>query len=214
MSGILISTVAGRTVAPTPTVIGEPWGGGYYAGQISTTGDGVATHYLIVAPVASGQSIKKWKTTQTSTPGTSSVIDGPTNSANMNDTSHSAAYFCKGLTIGSYTDWYMPAKNELEVCYYNLKPNTTTNDTSSGINANAVPSRSNNYTSGTPGQTSANDFKSGGSEVFSIPARYWSSTEYSAAYPWQQNFDGGAQTNSNDPKTNFASVRAVRRIPV
>ena len=33
-----------------PSVIGEAWGGGYYGGKISTSGNGVATHYLIVAP--------------------------------------------------------------------------------------------------------------------------------------------------------------------
>jgi hypothetical protein len=33
-----------------PAVIGEPWGGGYFAGYISHTADGNPTHALIVAP--------------------------------------------------------------------------------------------------------------------------------------------------------------------
>ena len=37
-----------------PAVIGEPFGGGYFAGYISHTADGNATHALIVAPRATG----------------------------------------------------------------------------------------------------------------------------------------------------------------
>jgi hypothetical protein len=37
-------------------------------------------------------------------------------------TVYPSAHFCNNLTVGGFTDWYMPAKNELEVCYYNLKP--------------------------------------------------------------------------------------------
>ena len=32
----------------------------------------------------------------------------------MNDANHPAAQFCEGLTIGGFSDWYMPAKNEQE----------------------------------------------------------------------------------------------------
>ena len=211
MSGILLSVVGGKTAPQVPS-IGKAFGGGFYAGEISTAGNGVADYYLIVAPVASGEnSSKQWKTSNTSTSGTSSVIDGPTNSSNMNNATHPAAQFCEGLTIGGFSDWYMPAKNELEVCYYNLKPTTTANNTNSGTNTNAVPSRGSNYTSSVPGQTSANDFKTGNTEAFAA-ANYWSSTEKSATYAWRQTFDygvqGGAFKNSN------GRVRAVRRVAV
>jgi hypothetical protein len=109
----------------------------------------------------------QWKTSNTSTAGTNSVIDGPANSTAMNNASHPAAKFCEGLTIGGFSDWYMPAKNEIEICYYNLKSNTTSNFTGSGINPNAVPARASNYTSGDPAQTSATIFKSpSGAERF------------------------------------------------
>ena len=132
-------SAASNSVTPVapPSVIGEAYGGGFYAGQIGVSS--VATHYLIVGPVASAQAgtTLAWKTTATSTSGTSSDINGPANSAAMNNASHPAAEFCEGLTIGGYSDWYLPAKNELEVCYYNLKPNTNSNVTSSGANPNA-----------------------------------------------------------------------------
>lgn len=193
-------------------VIGQSYQGGYYAGQISTAGNGVADYNIVVAPVASGESSAKlWKTTNTSTTGTDSVIDGPTNSANMNNASHPAAEFCEGLTIGGYSDWYSPAKNELEVCYYNLKPSTNAN-TNSGINTNAVPSRSSPYTSGTPAQTTAADFKSTGAQKFSN-AQYWTSTQASSLGAWAQQFYYGGQYQLS--KANYTrSVRAIRRVAV
>ena len=39
---------------PIPAVIGEAFGGGYFAGYISHTADGNPTHALIVAPRATG----------------------------------------------------------------------------------------------------------------------------------------------------------------
>ena len=210
MSGILqgvLASVGGKT----EPVIGSAYEGGYYAGKISTAGNGTADYYLVVAPKSSGESILQWKTINTSTSGTSSVIDGPTNSANMNNASHPAAQFCEGLTIGGFSDWYMPARNELEVCYYNLKPTTNSNNTSSGTNTNAVPSRGSNYTSGTPAQTSVSDFQSGGAQAFAAGA-YWSSTEFSSTNARLQDFGFGFQ--SNDSKVNVYYVRAVRRVAV
>ena len=213
MSGMILG-IAGASFAPSvPTVIGQAFGGGFYAGQIGVSG--TATHYLIVGPVASAQNTLAWKNANTATSGADSVIDGPQNTADMvadgSSTVYPAAHFCNDLVIGGFSDWYMPAKNELEVCYYNLKPSTTSNNTSSGINTNAVPSRGSNYTAGTPAQTSATDFQTGGAEAFAA-ARYWSSTEASATNAWRQNFNDGLQSNNN--KTSSYRVRAVRRLPV
>jgi hypothetical protein len=200
---------------PPPTVIGQAYGGGYYAGQIGVSS--VATHYLVIGPVASAQNASlKWKTTNTSTTGTSSVIDGPTNSTNMNNASHPAAQFCKGLSVGSYTDWYMPAKNELDVCYFNLKPTTNSNNTNSGTNANAVPARGSNYTAGTPAQTSAANFQGAnytptGNEAFQTYS-YWSSTEYDATTAWGQNFYNANQDQGSKGYSRY--TRAVRRVAV
>ena len=202
---------------PPPPTIGAAYGGGYYAGQISTAGTGVADYNLVVGPLASAQSTLQWKTTNTVTAGTSSVIDGPSNSAAMNNASHPAAQFCEALTVGSNTDWYMPAKNELEVCYYNLKPTTGVNNTASGINVNSVPARASNYTSGNPAQTSAAAFvTSTGAEAFGA-TYYWSSTQDPFAggslfAKWQR-FDTGRQYYGRKYYT-YINVRAVRRVAV
>ena len=206
-----MQAVAAGTWTGLPLVIGQAYEGGFFAGQIGASG--VATHNLVVGPVASAQSASvQWKTANTSTAGTSSVIDGPTNSSNMNNASHPAAQFCEGLSIGGFSDWYMPAKNELDVCYFNLKPTTTSNNTSSGTNTNAVPSRGSNYTSGTPAQTSATDFKDTGAEDFATDG-YWASTEASATTVWVQRFSNGNQYTYGN-KTNTYRVRAIRRVAV
>ena len=202
----------GGKLEPAPTVIGQVYGGGYYAGQISTTGSGVPTHYLVVAPRALGEnSSKGWKTTNTSTSGTGSVINGPVNSGNMNNASHPAAQFCESLSINGYGDWYMPALNELEVLYYNLKPGIIPNNTASGSNANSVPTRLGSYTSGTPAQTSVALFQTGGAEAFALQ-NYWTSTQFSATDGWIQSFDDGTQANAG--KNNGLYVRAIRRVAI
>jgi hypothetical protein len=193
--------------------IGAAYGGGFFAGQINVSG---TKYNLIVAPKASGEnSSSTWGVYGTTT-GITSVINGPTNSASLAalGASYQAAVFCEGLTIGGYTDWYLPAKNELEVLYYFLKPSTNANRTSWGSNANAVSPEpiSTNYTSGSPAQTSAGiGFRDGETDAFDL-YYYWSSTEDDAGYAWYQYFPFGNQ----DPfyKSNSYYVRAVRRIAV
>jgi hypothetical protein len=208
-------SAASNSVTPSsaPGAIGIAYGGGYYAGQISTSGNSVADYNLVVGPVSSAQSTLKWKTVATGTTGTASVINGPTNTSNMNNILHPAAQFCVAVSAGGYSDWYMPAQNELEVCYYNLKPGTQPNNTGVGTNSNAVPARTSNYTSGNPPTTSATNFISGGAEAFTTLG-YWSSTEF-ASYvgnAWLQSFNTGNQYSYGK---NFSyRVRAIRRVAV
>jgi hypothetical protein len=215
MSGALQAVFQNLRSFSTLPAIGSAYEGGYFAGQISTAGNGIADYNLVVGPVSSAQaSGKKWKTSNTSTTGTSSTIDGPTNSANMNNASHPAAEFCEAVTAGGFSDWYLPAKNELEVCYYNLKPTTTPNANylNSGINPNAVPARASKYTSGTPAQTSATIFQDGGSETFG--AQYlWASTQATASYAWNQYFGDGSQDQGDKTYTS-RRTRAIRRVAV
>ena len=201
---------AGAAGAGLPE-IGDSYGGGYFAGYISQTIDGNATHGLIVAPASSGyngESPLQWKTSNTSTSGTSSEYDGAANTANMADASHPAANYCAGLSIGGYSDWYLPAAGELEIAYYNLKPTTESNNTSYGMNPYAVPQRGSNYTAGNPAQTSVTDFQSGGAEAF-LAVGHWSSTEITSLGSFGQFFDEGLLIGST--KTTAYYVRAFRK---
>ena len=202
--------------------IGGAMGGGFFAGYISHTANGVPTHALIVAPAATGATggsytlttPKQWKTANTTTAGTTSLFDGAANSANMNNASHPAAQFCEGLSIGGYTDWYLPARYELDIAYQNLKPTTDSNNTSWGINAYAVPARASNRTAGAPARTSVAAFQFGGAQAF-IGTQHWSSTESSAIGAWIVYFhDGENNEFSYGPKTISYSVRAFRKVAV
>jgi hypothetical protein len=193
--------------------IGAAYGGGFFAGQINVSG---TKYNLVVAPKSTGEnSSRKWGVYGTTT-GITSVINGPSNSASLaaRGASYQAAVFAEGLTIGGYTDWYLPAKNELEVLYYFLRPTTDANYIYSGSNANAVSPEpiSTNYTSGSPAQTSAGiGFRTGETNAFASGS-YWSSTEGSANYAWAQLFYEGYQGGAGKDDSTY--VRAVRRVPV
>ena len=209
MSGALQAVFQNQRSFITLPAIGSAYEGGFFAGQIEQSG---TIYNLVIGPVSSAQSTKQFKTTNTATTGTTSDIDGPTNSSNMNNASHPAAEFCEGLTIGGFSDWYMPARNELEVCYFNLKPTTASNDVGSGINPNSVPARASEYTAGTPAQTSSSDFvTSTGAQAFTAN-NYYSSTQIFSDYAWIQLYTDGTQQFSS--KTNSLLVRAVRRVAV
>jgi len=207
------SSAASNSITPA-LAIGSAYEGGYFAGQISTAGNGIADYNLVIGPKATAQaSSQAFKTSRTNDAGAVSVIDGPGNSASMNDASHPAAQFCEGLTIGGYTDWYLPAQNELEVCYFNLKPTTSSNDTSSGINANAVPARASNYTTGNPAQTTAADFKGVGAQKFDTNS-YWTSTQSASTTAFCHAFYYGTQNSQFKDSTYALRTRAVRRVAV
>jgi hypothetical protein len=206
---------------PFPAVIGEAFGGGYFAGYISHTADGNPTHALIVAPRATGATgtgytlttTLKLKNTQTSTPGADSFFDGVANTAAMvteGIANFPAAQFCTELSIEGFTDWYLPSRFELTIAYFNLKPTSTLNVilASTGPNIYAVPPRSGSYTTDYPAQTPISAFNTS-AEAFST-ARYWSSTETAASAAWDINFGTGSE--QVPPIELTRNVRAFRRI--
>jgi hypothetical protein len=199
--------------------IGFSMAGGYFAGYISHTANGVPTHALIVAPRATGATGTgytlttnlQWKTTNTTTADTGSPFDGAANTAAMvtaGIADHPAAQFCVNLSIGGFTDWYLPARYELDIAYFNLKPSTDANSTSWGTNIYAVPQRNINWTATYPAQTALTAFNTT-AEAF-VADNHWLSSENSATRGWIVRFNNGIQGFS--PKTNSFPVRAFRRI--
>jgi hypothetical protein len=202
--------------------IGEAYQGGYVGGYISHTANSVPTHILIVAPKSTGETTSlSWKTSSTSTSGATSVFDGYANTQAMitaGIADHPAANFCVGLSIGGYTDWYLPARLEWDIVYFHLKPTTNNNTTAVGINAYSVPERTSNYTTGDPAQTSVALFQSGGGQDFYpgintiIGANefYWSSNETSATAAPSAAMGNGGTVNTG--KSSSTRVRAFRRV--
>ena len=201
------------------SIIGIPFGGGYFAGYISHTANGSPTHALIVAPRAPGATGTGYtlttnltlKTSLGSTANTTSAFDGAANTAAMvaaGIASHPAAEFCTLLTINGFNDWYLPARYELDIAYYNLKPTTTLNSTNTGANPYSVPARAQSYTTSLPGQTLALAFTTS-SEAF-VSSSHWSSTEFNVNTNYELSFANGTQNTSQ--KTTQRGVRAFRRI--
>ena len=216
-----------RGGAAAGIVPGDILEGGFFAGYISHTQNSVATHALIVGPIAtcasgtqSGYSYPDattytWKTTDTATTGTTNTYDGAVNQAAMVTAGialHPAAEFCENLTVGGYTDWYLPAYYELDIAYTNLKPTTDSNNTSYGINPFSVPAEASNRTAGTPARTSLADFQTGGAEAF-IPVFHWASTQFSNPNAFCVRFsDGLIRSAGGTTKGSSESFRAFRKV--
>jgi hypothetical protein len=167
-------------------VPGAPFGGGFFAGVMTVDG---CQYALVVAPKAEGENqalqfkVKDFGTAD----GVTSDDDGVANSNRINDADHPAAQFCRGLSIGGFTDWYLPSRDELMMLWRNLGPR-----------------RKN-----TPAA-----FREDGPEVFDTEGWYWSSTENASYsfFAWVVDFSSGTQGYFH--KDNYYAVRAVRRLPI
>ena len=213
----------------------------------SVTGSGtfadwsvMAQYRLIVAPKASGETNLAIKNANTDLPvACRTLTEGLRSTQAMKDadtsTVYPAAWWARGLTIGGRTDWYIPARDELELCWRNLKPNTANNTltarsvasfsyqsngafadtaTTQGTNNNSFPIGA-AYTAVVPAQTAVTAFRTGGSEVFQANFVVCSS-EFSTTLQWSQGFDPvtvgvvGVQ-NPSFNKSSSLPIRAYRR---
>lgn len=213
--------------------IGDFVAGGYYAGNIVINDIAYA---LILAPKSSGESTSNL-TIQSARAsawpsGTLTLNNGAAASAALAGVSSAAAQFCENLSIDGYMDWYLPSRDELEICYRAFKPTTDANyvtnrnydgtvfsegytgSSKNGVNANSRPAGL-AYVVSQPTQTANPLFKEGGSEAFLPTTPYWSSTQYGTFQPDMgvgQTFNTGQQFNTF--KDTAYKVRAVRKAPL
>ena len=221
---VVHSFVASGSLAPTtptqlnpyPVAFGAAYGGGYFAGRYNLSG---TTYNLIVAPKATGYNASAaYKDANTGDTGANSYSDGLTNSNAINNASHPAAQFCRGLTIGGYTDWYLPSVDELNTVYNYLKPGTTLNSATPGLggyNTGAVAPELYNtaHSPGRPRQTSLFTWQVGGVESFEELIYVTSTSDNGAGTARVQYFDNAIQWYDN--KTNTANkVRAIRKVAI
>ena len=230
---------------PIPT-IGDFVYGGYFAGIIDTTRAGSiqandqsqtgAKYLLIVSPKSLEASPgRRWKTTNDAGPtGVQTRWNGLAATVAMKNagSAYEAASYAHDLSFPSDggSRWYLPALDELELVYRNLKPSTEANRTDSrsttgfpgntttmGQNISSDPTGA-VYTSSVPARTNLALFQAGGAQALESASGtypyYWTSTERDATLAWYQDFgDGtaGIQDNTTKNNTNLR-VRPVRRV--
>jgi hypothetical protein len=139
--------------------------------------------------------------------GSTSFFDGHANTQAMVEAGSELAKAIKDLTINGFTDWYLPARDELELIYRYLKPTTDENWRLRGDNPSSVPVGY-AYSAGAPSQTPVTSFQEDGEQAMKR-AWYWSSTQGSAYRAWSQDFGDGAQDGGH--KRHAFRARAVRR---
>ncbi len=191
------------TLLPT---LGTAMEGGVYVGAVLLNNQ---LFGIIVSPKAAGEIVGAWGNYGTAIEGTTRGVDGLANTNAMAAHGSEIAKQVRALTINDYRDWYIPARDELELLYRHLKPTTGENYCSwkDGENVFSVPTGQ-QYTAQHPIQTTLADFQEGGAQALNREW-HWSSTQYSAYGAFIQDFDDGYQ-DDNDKSLKFR-VRAVRR---
>ena len=192
-------------ITTTRSAIGEAYNGGFFAGLIRI---GASTYGLIVAPKSTGETTGEWGP-RNAVDSAHSFFDGHANTAALAAAGSDIARWAQALDINGHTDWYIPSRDELEICYRNLKPTDKRNTCYSGDNPSAyLPAYA--YMPDNPTQTAVDIFSEDGAESFETEW-YWTSTQYAgyASNAWLQDFDDGGQDVID--KGYQGRVRAVRR---
>ena len=235
-------SVLGAAGPPDPLLgvaIGDPFMGGFYAGIMDTTGGNVSgidtnpyglRYALIVSPKSMEHAGLKWKTTISA--GAAAAFtrwDGRRSTAENTPLSeYTAAVHCTSQVapVDDASGWYLPAMDEMELIYRNLKcsaegnyvnANRSTWAGGMGENRSSVPVGVAN-TSGLPAQTAVTAFRSGGAQalgVSGVSRYYWTSTDSTTNAAMSQCCSGASPGNqSSSQKDGVFAVRPVRRLPL
>ncbi|GHC19259.1 DUF1566 domain-containing protein [Aidingimonas halophila] len=187
---------------------GDTLDGGFYAGQFRIGND---LYALIISPKDEGEIEEaQWGQFGEILEGAGSCCHGHANTVAMAEAGSDAARWMLALEINGHADWYLPSRDELELCYRNLKPSAHENYCTfrDGDNPSSVPVGY-PYASDSPAQAKAEAFQEEGTEAFATRL-YWSSTQCSSYDAWGQHFSDGSQHYFDEHYELRA--RAVRRV--
>ena len=205
-----MSATTAKTVNHQLPALLTAMAGGYFAGALMHKRQ---PHALIIAPKIGGEFVDvPWHQDGADVPGACSYIDGRANTEALAEAGSELARNILALEIGGFTDWSLPARDQLELMYRHAKPGTWENACTfrDGDNPSSVPVGY-PYTPDSPAQTDNAAFQAGAKEALS-ETWYWASTQYSSGCAWGQYFVNGSQGLSG--KECEARARAVRMIPL
>lgn len=205
-----------------PAEIGAAYEGGYYFGSVVIDGN---IYALVISPRAQGMTDTMSYGNYTVDHGKArSVIDGWANTNALNSFRSPVFEWARSQVINGFNDWYIPARDEAELMYRNLKYNNTLNVTGqrplqsddvsrvNGHNVNSYPPQP-GYTANDPAMTTAPLFAGSGIENISYSQEYtFTSTESSsnANEIWVANVYNGMQSLAS--KSSRRAVRLIRRV--
>ena len=179
---------------------------GIYAGTMHPKNSNIK--YLLFLPNIKIPTYSKWyrnnETYHKNIP--TSKWDGYSNTKNSNSDSFSDVIE-RYINATNIDDWYIPAIDELEVCYRNFKPSRDEN-IKDGINFNSFPF-GRRYISKNPDQTLVEDFKQFHRLHFTVDY-HWSSTTEQFNLGHALSFSVGKQATF--PRSKQLEVRVVRRV--
>lgn len=193
----------------TLPAIGAAFEGGYYAGLIALNGE---TYGIVVSPKASGELEEaRWGEYGNDLQAARHFNDGLSNTQAMAEAGSDLARWMLALDINGFADWYLPARDELELLYRHFKPTTESNWVyRHGENPSSAP-MGYPYTAEHPPQTQQPEFQADATEAFE-DTWYWSSTQFSPTNAWYQHFADGYQ--DDDHEVTELRARAVRKFKV
>ena len=199
----------------------------------------MARYRIIVAPKATGENVSiRIKDSGTALPAACQTLtEGYAATESMrlggNSSIYPAAHWARSRNINGYTDWYIPARDELELSWRNLKPVTDNNymaayrpsgpiynysnkgsysdkTNTQGSNINSYPAAA-AYTANIPGQTVSTVFRNGGVEAYSL-ANYVTCSAYDIDDVWIQNWVTNMPGRQDTTTVStYLRARAVRR---
>ncbi|MBB4267737.1 hypothetical protein [Roseospira visakhapatnamensis] len=229
------------------------WGTALVVNVTSITGAGTYTDWsvtaryrLVVAPKSAGESSAYAMAASEGAwpPATATLTNGQAATAALlaagTASVYPAPHWAAGLTIGGRADWYVPARDEIEVAWRNLKPDAANNNTGNriktdtnyesggneddvdsdtmGVNRHSSP-EGGAYTTTVPGQTAVTAFMLGNEEAFKwgsgVYVYYVTSSEINEQQVWAQGFNsndaGGQSISIKTSVTSTLFIRAMRR---